>query len=476
MTIESTQRMRLWSLLCGIAIAATLAGCSGSSGGKAQGSSTTTPPTSAGTGTVPRSTTPATVPTRVRAVPASIDPTGRTDVTRRLQLFLAGVPNGTVVELPRGARYQVDGTLFLRGRRNVTIDGNGATVFAATRGAPDRSQWHVTDSAHISFRDLTVKGANAVGGLSEGAYVRNLETQHGFHLEGVAGVDLDHVTVTNVYGDCVYIGRDRKQVPSRDVWVHDSTCARNGRQGIAVTAATGVIIEHNTFRDTRRSTIDLEPTGHRWLVSNVFILNNAVGKGRLLFVASHGSGPVNGVVIAGNVLRGHSLTIDAASPGRRRRSDWIVMNNSSDTPVHSRPLRFRGIDGLVLQGNHQVVSGSHAAAVVTAVCGARISGNEFGGAAILQRGSRCNAPLAIPRAPYFAGRNVRIPTPGTAVPPPNGSTTPGSSRGPITAPAPRRAGGHGVNPLVWLVPIVVASLLIAGIVRARRRAKPRPSR
>src|SRR6185503_413034 len=116
--------------------------------------------------------------------------------------------------------------------------------------------------------------------------------------------------------------------------------ARNGRQGIAVTDAGNVIIERNRFDHVRRSTIDLEPNGRSWRVSNVFVLNNTVGEGRLLFIASHGQGPVNDVVISGNRLIGHPLTIDVKPPDGARRSNWVVANNLSNTSVHNRPMRF----------------------------------------------------------------------------------------------------------------------------------------
>ena len=86
-------------------------------------------------------------------------------------------------------------------------------------------------------------------------------TQHGFRFEGVNGAELDHVRVTDVYGDFVYLGRDKHKVPSRNVWIHDSTFLRNGRQGIAVTAATNVIVEHNSLR--RHAALDDRPRAER---------------------------------------------------------------------------------------------------------------------------------------------------------------------------------------------------------------------
>ncbi|HTD50034.1 MAG TPA: right-handed parallel beta-helix repeat-containing protein [Acidimicrobiia bacterium] len=383
-----------------------------------------------------------------------------------LQAFLNRVPNDRVIQFRVGGRYRIDGTLLLANRNRLTIDGRGAMFFAKTRGGRNRAQWWIRDGSQIVFRDLWVKGANPSGGVSTGAYVRKLETQHGFHFEGVDGAELDHVRVTDVFGDFVYLGRDRHRVPSRNVWIHDSTFLRNGRQGIAVTAATNVIIEHNSFDETRRSTIDLEPNARSWHVSNVFVLDNTVGKGRLLFVASHGQGPVDNIVISGNRLVGHPLTIDAAAPGRQRRSNWVVTNNFSDTVVRSRPMRFSGIDGLDVSGNTQRVAGRQPGVVMANDCGAKVSSNQFGSGGVRQKGAQCAAALAVPTAPALLGRGISTTTvPGVGTPGP--STTSGS-----TAPGRGTSGSHGgLNP--WFAVLIAACVLIAVafMVRGRRHRR-----
>jgi hypothetical protein len=343
---------------------------------------------------------------RVVPVPGSIDPTGRVDVTKRLQQFLASVRSGRDIRFRKGARYRVEGTLFLRQRQRLTIDGNGSTLFAKTRGAPDRSHWWIKGGSRIVFRDMRIQGANPHAGTAKDAYVRKFETQHGFRFDGVDGAELDRVQVHDVYGDFVYVGRDENRVPSRNIWIHDSVFARNGRQGIAVTDAGNVIIERNRFDHVRRSTIDLEPNGRGWRVLNVFVLNNTVGEGRLLFIASHGQGPVNDVVISGNRLIGHPLTIDVKPPDGARRSNWVVASNLSNTSVHNRPMRFFDIDGLVVRGNRQLVTGGQPGVVLNGVCGAHVSGNQFGSGGVRRDTEECDAQFEAPAVPALRGRRA----------------------------------------------------------------------
>jgi len=481
-------------VLIAVAGLALAAGCSGSSSDSGAGPSTTVKPgPHRPRVTFPR--TPAgpkvTKPTRpippgdstglVLRVPASIDDTGRTEVTRQLQSLFAHIPDGTALVFRRNGRYRVERTLYLRNRRGITFEGNGATIFATKRGAFDRTQIWVKRGTDIVFRNLTVRGVNPSGGTSEGAYVRRLETQHGFRFEGTDGAELDHVTVTDVYGDFVYLGRDRRKRPCRNIWIHDSTFLRNGRQGIAVTSARNVVIERNHFSATRRSTIDLEPNAHSWSVSKVFVLNNVVGKGRLLFVASHGQGQVDDIVISGNVLRGHDLTIDALPPEGERRSNWIITNNVSDTTVHHRPLRFFSIDGLVVTNNTQRVAGNQPGVVLTDDCGTHVSGNDFGTGGVRRHGDTCAAPLDIPAEPPIPGRGG--PSTTTTTPPPATTTRPHNRpgtthrppRGPSsTRPAAPTSGG-GESARDWLVLTAVLGVLAAlvvAILARRRRGRP----
>ena len=413
MVSRSTKPLRARRALLAFGVVAVCGACSSGSGGNSHAGSTTTAPTTitrptpTPPTTTPPTATPPTVPSRrVVPVPASIDPTGRVDVTKTLQHFLTSVPSNRDVSFRKGARYRVEGTLVLWNQHRLTIDGNGATVFATTRGNKDRAQFWIKGGTRIVFRDLRVRGANPNGGTDDSAYVPKLENQHGFRFESVDGAELDHVQVSDVYGDFVYIGQGKRRVPSRNIWVHDSVFARNGRQGISVVSARNVIMERNHLSQTRRSTFDLEPDTRHARVSNVFVLNNVVGKGRLLFVAAHGQGGVNNVVISGNRLQGHVLSIDSLAPDRSpRRFNWVVVDNTSDTPAQRWPMRFVRTDGLVVRGNRQPVDGSEPGIVLNAVCGARVSGNELGLSRIRQVTPVCAAPLTVPTPPAIPGRS-----------------------------------------------------------------------
>jgi hypothetical protein len=301
-------------------------------------------------------------PGRTVQVPASIDATGTHDVTGPLQQFLSSTPSGTTIVFPRGARYRIEGTIYLRRRNNMVIEGSGATLFATTLGDRTRSHWLVRDSVNMRFRGLTIVGSAKSAGMGDEAYEPSLEAQHAFQLEGVRQFELDSVTASDVQGDFVNIARDpHSKAWSDGVWIHDSNFARNGRMGISITSGRNIVIERNRITDTRRSTIDLEPNTSSGGAEFVKIDRNWIGPGRLNFVsagktASTRSNDVHDVMISNNTLDGHILNVFVAtrtSTGQRR-SNIAVVNNTSNKPAHGvAPLRFTYIDGVTVRGNRQ---------------------------------------------------------------------------------------------------------------------------
>jgi hypothetical protein len=419
------------------------------------------------------------------SVPDSIDASGGTDVTDALQDFLATVANGSTIAFPEGAQYRVDGSIGINGKRNLTVDGNGATVFATTEGERNRTQLNIVDSTRVVVRDLVVKGANPAGGVGDAAYKAELEAQHGINIIGSVGIELDGVTVTDVYGDFVYIGQRRGTDWSRKIWIHDSTFARNGRQGIAVTAGREIVFERNTIGDTRRATIDLEPNNTQGGAEDVFILDNTVGQGRLRFVASHGRGRVDDITISGNRLDGIALTVDVVAPGDTRRTGWWVGENSSTKESDRTPLLFTRVDEVVVRNNIQPVEqrDGNAGAGLRDVCGATVEANEFGPGVpqFSVGGTECAAAASVaePEPPTIRGRDpesrVQLPigTPGGA------TTVPGSTATTVrppatTAPLESAAADDddGTDVMVYVIGgalvLAVAGIVVGLVVRARR--------
>lgn len=148
---------------------------------------------------------PATASSPVVA-PSAIDSTGATDVTASLLAFIEGVPDGSTISFPAGARYRIEESLIIEGRRDLTFEGNGAEFFATTEADRNRRHWWIRNSDGITIRDVVVRGANPHAGTGDAAYRADREAQHGFDFGGTKNALFEGVTVTDVYGDFVYIG------------------------------------------------------------------------------------------------------------------------------------------------------------------------------------------------------------------------------------------------------------------------------
>src|SRR5437588_4732824 len=230
----------------------------------------------------------------IRTIPAMIDQTGRTDVTARLQQFVASMPNGATVVFPYGARYRLDGTLEWHDRADLTLDGNGATLFAGTHGGPTRAGIRPIDGRNWTIRDLTVRGANAAGGRFD----RRYQWQHGIDLRGVEGAVIEKVTVTNVFGDDIYVGLSTSRTGrwSRNVSIIDSTGIGSGRMAVSITAGRNITVRSGFWSNPGLSTFDLEPNGPSGGADGVVIEDATIGAGaRATALSIAGAGPVSNV-------------------------------------------------------------------------------------------------------------------------------------------------------------------------------------
>jgi hypothetical protein len=330
-------------------------------------------------------------------VPASIASDCSADVTAALNSWLQSVPDGGTARFAGGC-YRIDGTLTLTDRTDLTVDGGGATFRAGnptgdtspvahpSRGARTRAQWRLTRGRDIHLLDATIQGANPAGGTGDAAYVGALEAQHGIDIGGTQQVEIDHMTITDVYGDFIYFGPAPTKAGSPPVFssgrVHDSTMARNGRQGISVTGGDGIEIDHNTITDTRRATFDLEPnTPQGWGVRNVSIDHNQIGAGRLNLISMAGAGPVHDVRVTDNTLH-RALTVVTAGSGPGARSGLTIADNTSDVALGTSAdaaIRIQGVDDVKVTGNAQPLAAGRGTAGVSlaGLSGGVVTGNTF---------------------------------------------------------------------------------------------------
>lgn len=400
--------------------------------------------------------------------PASIDPTGATDVSAALQSWIASVPDGSTIVFPAGATYRIEETVYISHRSNLTIDGNGSHTVTTTTGDRTRRHFALISDSNLTIRNLTVKGANPNAGTGDAAYVSSLEAQHGFDIEGSDHLLLDHDSVTDVYGDFVYVGMNTSTgVWSSYVTIENSDLERNGRQGISVTAAQHVFITGNTITQVRRHSIDIEPNGLTWGADDVQIVGNTFGPARLGFVNAGPSGPVNDVTIKNNTLQGLAMGVSDTDQTGARRHGLVMSGNVSNVAPGSTDgavVYLSNIDHVLITGNYQAVQPGRGMDGVKswAACDVQVYGNQFVGAdSELDVRTPCptaptsSAPSTPPASAAPPAAVAPAPTSGYEPPSPTGTTP--TDAGPTTT-APSTAG----DPAPTTVGTSIGSVAVAG--------------
>lgn len=320
--------------------------------------------------------------------PGGIDGTGATPVEDQLMEWLASVPDGTpgdvsVARFPDDVVFGQHKTLYIANRRWWRLDmgwSRGSHLKALTDykefnprpdegylgvppypGAPvsgtfgyarGRMQILLKDCVNSGIFDGDVWGAHPNGGFG-GKYVQALESQQGYSIKGGADIDLEHCHSIDAYGDGYNVDKGTIRLHVYG----ESLFERNGRQGMAASGGcTDHLCEDTTFRDIKRSGIDLEPasSGEECLRTTIrhCVFDQVYG----FPLAGGGAGKVNETRFEHNQIFGnpHRGRMDASiSPTRRR--GFYYLDNTTDTSTGSEegPFRVQRVTGVYVHGNNQ---------------------------------------------------------------------------------------------------------------------------
>jgi Right handed beta helix region len=328
--------------------------------------------------TTTTSIAPTTTPTTT-TIPGNIPTDCSVDVTAQLRAWLGSFPAGATATLAAGGCYRVDGTLELSGR-TLTIEGNGATLRATTTGAARRAHLRFTGGS-ITVRNLTIDS------VAPGGHVDALQYQHGIDLRGVAGVNIANVVVSDVYGDCVYVGLGYDgSTWTSDVSISGLTCRNNGRQGVAVTAGRNVTVSGSLFDRVGLIGVDLEPNGVAG-ATGIRVLANTFTTGRKWWFAAlgySGGGAMSDIILDGNQVVGASLCVKVEPLASQRISNVTITDNTGDTAANYNSngsvIDVYRVDGLTVTGNSQPgLAADQVFVSATDSSQVHVSGNSFPG-------------------------------------------------------------------------------------------------
>jgi hypothetical protein len=353
---------------------------------------------------------------RTFVAPASIDPTGATEVSDALNAWIAhgtadgtpGAPNRIVL---RGT-YRVDYGLSLGSsgrdrahpdlpaytRNHVVLDLTGAvlrqsdpTPFSVVPGLETviepRKRFGVSLLTLAGGSGVTVRGGTLLGSNRFGRYSYFREPWHGVEVIGSDHLRLEQLRIEDVWGDFVYLNH-RGRTPARDVVLAGGYYDGNGRQGITMNSVDGLEIANVEFRDVQRMLFDHEP-GRNGSLAHVDIHDCRGSSGRLGFVNFHPApqSPLHDVTIRDHHLDQGHLRVNVDAGGSQRRNLAIVGNTSSAGGPYDRNAPLiqiggpnAGFDGVTVQHNRDVGAGtSPALAISPASTNVVTTPNDFPG-------------------------------------------------------------------------------------------------
>lgn len=309
-------------------------------------------PASITTTSTSTTTTTTSPPSSSSNVPSWIAADCSIDVTRTLSTWIASMPDGSTLSFGSGC-YRIEGTLEFTDRSGLVLEGG---VFRSLNPPTDhRAIWRVINSSGIVFRNMLIQGSFTQG--SSPHVVEALQHAHGIDLRG-SSAEVDHLTASNLAGDCVYFGLG---IGKSSGSYHDSTCSNVSRNAVSVTAGRNISIFNVVTSNIGFIPFDIEPNaGAGYGASNITIRNNTIGSFYLYAFGVLGDNAVNGVSFLGNHVnypgRGGLLGIGVNSTGRRYSNVTISGTVTSVTQA-GNAIDARRTDGLVVTDNRISVKG-----------------------------------------------------------------------------------------------------------------------
>jgi hypothetical protein len=271
-----------------------------------------------------------------------------TDTSTALKNFILSVPDGSLINFPSAAVYRIDRAIFLEGRHNIILDGNGCTLkyTSVTGTSQSYSFWYDEGAgSDIWIRNFVLIGSST----NPGVYTPGTSPTGGEYQHGVVVC-----TISAVWGDGFIVFNG-----ASDVWFHDNQIISAGRNGLSVISGTNVVAERNTFDKTGGSTLDVEPFLASQPSTNIIFRNNTIGTCNATYtfnIVNYAEATIDRVVVDGNTITGGSLSTYIDSVGAVRMTHITFTNNVGKTTAAGPVLYYKHVDGLTVTGNVQPLS------------------------------------------------------------------------------------------------------------------------
>ena len=269
---------------------------------------------------------------------------GRTDDSDAIRNAVGAVAGtGGTVFIPDGVYLidAVDKTIKLKSDMTLKL-APGATLKTIPNKARNYSIIDIAGAANVTVTGGTLEGERSQhkGKAGEGGMGLRI-------LRGAKDITVSGVTAKEMWGDGFYVKG------AEDVKFCAVTAIHNRRQGLSIVDASGVLITHSMFRDTRGTPpaagIDLEPDRPEQRIKNVRILNSEFVNNQGEGIKLHGKkGAVAKLEIRGNVfrdnkpiaLKGDYAALASNICGNRYISEEKVAGRADGLYAYGEPVKM----------------------------------------------------------------------------------------------------------------------------------------
>ena len=317
---------------------------------------------------------------------AAINRTCAVDDTKALQAYLDSLKSGSVADFT-GDCIQADGTIWVRGKQRLTIEGGKWEQLAPVEDDTDvrnsalthpycgKSTYtddlysEPTHTAVIMFWfeggcDITLKNMTFLGqSTGPGAGIRQEDSFIQFN--GTQRALVENVRMKGPYGDYVTAssllecGNCGSTYPATDITVENSHFDHAGRQGIGIVNVDRMAVRDNVFGSAADTMFDVEVDSHGGTQSNIDIADNVIAGQHYGFLISGGTGaPVDRFQFSGNrMIDGAQMRIffSDGSPGSNLRIDHNVASAAATWSGGHRPaIQISGVK-LPISIDHNIV-------------------------------------------------------------------------------------------------------------------------
>lgn len=331
------------------------------------------------------------------------------NVEQALSTFINSARDGSTVKFPAGACYAQGGRIEVRDKRNLTIDGNGASFksSAPNSGLKINPNWLILRGRGVRIKNMKIVGNFRLGGersqqrVNE-ATVDGVGNQFNMGI-GIYGGDGNHVTdlrIDDVFGDGIAVNvahyvegsaADPLDTP-RDVHIERVKVTRAARHCFSPSQAVGFWLEDSEANDCWYGGFDAELDNVDQKLQDVHLLRNTfngfnmfgivvpvAGKGTnvkdieirdnrfltfptqpcntIIEVGIYPTNPAvfHNVIVEGNSIKTHAVGVsfDHVQGGRIEGNRIEYEEKGCSRPAVPPPVRVTNSTGVVTQGNRR---------------------------------------------------------------------------------------------------------------------------